>query len=704
MKMFNRIPNFFVWLGAIFLLAGANASALNADLTRVATDSAIRVVATNNRLTVEWPSDEAGQVATATFRLTNNKPLIESFALRNAGEKISRAIAHDLEPFTAVTVGSRDLSTPAGWTVFFDKVNTRPWQRYGAKLALDSVRAAASGNRGSITFGGLTAGPFAGELVFTFYAGSPLIQAEAVVSTTNDACAIVYDAGLVASPGGVQRFTWIEPGGTAEKACAAATPAATRSAHFRTVLAEMAEHGTVAIFPAPHKFFYPLDFAENFGFNWCGENYPSAPAGDGWGIRQPPEGDKRWVPWVNAPPNTAQRLGVFYLLARDNAATTLSMVKSFTHDDHYVPLPGCKTFTSHFHLEHTLTLLKEQKAAGNIDLPADQVDPGFVRAFKASGVDIVHLAEFHQGNTPRLTDAPRLEQLRTLHAECARLSNDKFLLLPGEEPDVYLGGHWISLFPKPVLWVMNRTGDAPFVQTNAAGEVIYHVANSADIFAMMQREHGLMWTAHARIKGSVGFPDGYRNQDFFRSTNFLGAAWKAMPADYSRDTLGWRVLDTLDDMNNWGAFKQAIGEVDIFKMEPDYELYGHMNINYVELDRLPKFEDGWSPLLAALRAGKFFTTTGEILLTDFSATKTSAGQVPTVRAHLAWTFPMSHAEVVGGDGRKTYRQRIDLSQTKAYGQLDLASVLPPEFAACQWLRLEVWDIAADGAFTQPVHF
>ena len=113
-------------------------------------------------------------------------------------------------------------------------------------------------------------------------------------------------------------------------------------------------------------------------------------------------------------------------------------------------------------------------------------------------------------------------------------------------------------------------------------------------------------------------------------------------------------------MNNWCGPKQVLGEVDVFKVEFGYELYGHANINYVQLDRLPRFADGWAPLLEALRAGRFFTTTGEILITDF-AVEPSAEQRSTVKAHLKWTFPLSHAEIVGGDGVKTYRQRVDLS-------------------------------------------
>jgi hypothetical protein len=84
------------------------------------------------------------------------------------------------------------------------------------------------------------------------------------------------------------------------------------------------------------------------------------------------------------------------------------------------------------------------------------------------------------------------------------------------------------------------------VETTPTGETVYHVGSPADVLTLMQRERGLMWTAHARIKGSIPFPDGYRETEFFKSPYFLGAAWKAMPADYSRDTLGWRVLESLE--------------------------------------------------------------------------------------------------------------------------------------------------------------
>ncbi len=677
-------------------------AALTVDVANVAADAQVRIAAgPNDLVTVDWPAggDSRG---TATFRLSTDKPLVESLSLRATADAAPQIVARGLTPFTSITVGTRNLDTPGGWTIFFDKVDERPYQRHAAELKLATARATARGPRGSIAFGQLTAGPFSGELVFSFFAGSPLILVEAVVSTPEDGRAIIYDAGLVVAPGTVQRYVWSDFDETEKSRDASpAAAAGPQAVRYRTMVAQMAGGGAVAVFPPPHQFFYPLDFADNFGFNWCGRDYPSAPKGDGWGVRQPPEGDRRFTPWVNAPPGTFQRLGVFYLLSADGESAALAAVRRYTHADRYVALPGYKTFTSHYHIEHALDLLRQQAAAKSTEIPAALQSPGFVRAFRTTGIDIVHLAEFHNSATPKLATDERLRQLRALHAECQRLSDESFLLLPGEEPNVHLGGHWISLFPRPVLWVLNRPDATPLEQHDTAGEPIYHVGSAEDVLALMEREHGLMWTAHARIKASVGFPDQYRDQPFFKSPHFLGAAWKAMPADYSRDTLGWRVLDLFDDMNNWCGPKQVLGEVDVFRVERGYELYGHANINYVELDRLPRFADGWAPLLAALRAGRFFTTTGEILITDFAAVP-SAEQRSTLKARLAWTFPLSHAEIVGGDGEKTFRQRVDLSDTKQLGELDFAHELTAELAACRWLRLEVWDIATNGAFTQPV--
>jgi hypothetical protein len=150
----------------------------------------------------------------------------------------------------------------------------------------------------------------------------------------------------------------------------------------------------------------------------------------------------------------------------------------------------------------------------------------------------------------------------------------------------------------------------------------------------------------------------------------------------------------------------VLGEVDVFKIDHTHELYGHMNVNYVKLDRVPRFEEGWRPLLDALRSGQFFVTTGEMLIPRFTVGGKESGETAslagdlTLEAELRWTFPLAFAELVSGDGRDVFRERIDLADTAPFGQRTLS--LKPKLAARRWVRLQVWDIAGNGAFTQPV--
>jgi hypothetical protein len=228
------------------------------------------------------------------------------------------------------------------------------------------------------------------------------------------------------------------------------------------------------------------------------------------------------------------------------------------------------------------------------------------------------------------------------------------------------------------------------------------------VLRLMEKEHGLMWTAHPRTKSSYGFPDHYRDQDFYRSDHFLGAAWKALPADLSQPRLGVRVLDLMNDMANWGQHKYVPGEVDVFRVQPDYELYGHMNINYLKLDQLPRFDDGWEPVVDALRHGRFFVSTGEVLLPEFRVGGKESGQIlklsgntpVEVTARLEWTFPPAFAEIIWGDGNQVYRRRVDLSANEAFGGKPLR--VPVDLHGARWVRLEAWDVATNGAFSQPV--
>lgn len=332
--------------------------------------------------------------------------------------------------------------------------------------------------------------------------------------------------------------------------------------------------------------------------------------------------------------------------------------------------------------------------------------PGHVKALRKTGVNIMHLGEFHLAGNPRDPGPRRLLQFKKMFEECARLSGGDFLMLPGEEPNSHFGGHWMNIFPKPVYWIMSRQPDQPFVEEVPEFGKVYRVGNKEEMLKLLELENGLAWTAHARIKGSTGFPDQYKEEEFFKSDCFLGAVWKAMPADLSQDRLGKRVLDVMDDMANWGHRKYVIAEADLFKIEPEYELYGNMNINYLQLDELPKFEEGWQPVLDAMEEGKFFVSTGEVLLPVFRVNGKGSGETiklnrngkAEVVLEMGWTFPLNYAEIISGDGEQVFRQRINLDETQPFGRQKFA--FNADFKGRKWVRVEVWDVAANGAFTQ----
>lgn len=629
-------------------------------------------------------------------------PLIRRFTLDG------QPTIEGLDPNYLFWIGERDLEKRSGWSIFFDRVPTRPYTVEKGYLIPEHVHVSTTKTRATIEIDGLSSERFSGSLAFTFYHGSPFVRMEARVSTERDATAFLYHVGLAKPKTSGHELNWIDSLGKPQSSSLNDETARVYKTRYRS-MALSSQTGSVAISPFPHQYLYPLDFAENYGYNWAGNEYLDMIDGFAWGVRQPPIGDRRYVPWVNSPPHSEQKLGVLLFVSNLSGHDNLETVQRYTRSDSFKPLPGYKTFTSHYHVEHSLDYIAKQAEQQTTDIPKGLDKPEFVDVFKNMGVDIVHLGEFHKGVTPRLGTQERLQQLRIMHQECERLSQGGFLLLPGEEPNVHLGGHWISFFPKPINWVLNRKEGQPFVQEMEGFGTVYHVGSPDDVHDLLLRENGLAWTAHARLKGSTGFPDAYKNTPLFESDQFLGAAWKAMPADYSRNELGWRVSGLLDDMNNWGHHKYMLGEVDIFKIFKDYELFGAMNINYLKIDSVPEYEDGWQPVLDSLRKGQFFLTTGEILIPEFSIDNKESGQIlkqsaklskARLKADLEWTYPLSRMEIVTGDGDNIYRERIDLSDTIEFGKrsIDLKTNLSNRI----WVRLEIWDIANNGAFAQPI--
>jgi hypothetical protein len=689
------------------------------DFANYSRDCGIEARQEGETLRVEWAAEEGGETGVLVLDLRAGKPLIASLGLAAGGDgKGEKALLKGVDPVTFLTVGTR--ATPEGhpphmspFNVFFDNPAQRPHQTYRSRLDLKTVRVTSEGRRASVELGDLAIGPFAGQLVLTVYDRGRLVHVEAVVSTQEDRRAIVYDAGLASgdAPGPVAaRMAWMDTEGRLHKETL--NPGAEtrrRAVRHRTILVE-GDNGSVACFPPPHQFFFPRDLTDNLEFVWSGTKHRGLDDRFGFGVRQSEEGGGRYVPWSNAPPGTRQRLGVFYLLSRKPVEGAMEEVLRYTHNDRFPKLPGYARFASHWHMAITMAALKDQAEK------KPPASPDFVRMFKDMGLDIVHLAEIHGDGHPQDPGPLRLPELEGMFAECRRLSDDELLFLPGEEANVYLGkpepgkpaGHWLYLFPKPIYWIMRRGAGEPFAQPREGGGTLYRVGNREDMARLLEAEHGLAWTAHPRIKASNWTPDAYRHEDFFLADSWLGGAWKAMPADLSRPKLGERVLDLLDDMANWGVRKHVLGEVDVFKIDHAHELYGHMNVNYLRLDRVPRYGDDWRPILDALRRGRFFTTTGEVLIREFSVGGKAGGETltldpsgrPELRVALDWTFPLRFIEVISGDGKTVDRERIDLAGTRPFGREERA--LKPDLEGKTWVRLEAWDVAANGAFTQPV--
>ena len=684
----------------------------------------IEISQTDTRVQVVWPLGPQGR-GQVVFDLAEQRPLIHSISTIAPDGNV-RPIANGLDPVLFVQIGDRDLEKRDGWTIFFDRMQNKPSEIHAAMIEPARAEAASRFQRATLTIGKVSAGPFQGQLRWTFFADNPLVLQEAVVSTERKRTAFLYDMGLVCRETQPRSISWQEPAGSRESESAGALTGATHLAVQGRAVSAGFDGGSIALFPPPHRYFYPLDFSDNLKNVWVGPNYHDQELPFGFGFRHEARGDNRYVPWFNAPPGSRQELGLFLILSADSTEHALQQAASWTRQDRFEPLPGHTVFTSHYHVEHTRELLKAQQrsdesqnsdqqigrlpSGGQYSIPPEMVSPGFVRVFRDLGINIVHLAEFHYGDAPRWSRQRRLHHLEHLHAECQRLSDDQFLLLPGEEPNVHLGGHWISFFPKPVYWVLNRPDEVPFVEEHPELGRVYHVGGEADVLRLLRAEGGLAWTAHPRIKGSTGYPDRYRNRLFFQSDQFLGGAWKAMPADLSEPRLGARVLDLLDDMSNWGERKFVPGEVDVFQINPDHELYGHMNVNYLRLDRVPRYQDGWESVLDALRQGQFFVTTGEVLIPEFTVNGAESGEVAAipdgntakVRLDLRWTFPLSFAEIIMGNGKAVSRRRIGLSNVGSFGQQTFEFEV--DVAGQRWLRVEVWDVATNGAFTQPVRF
>ncbi|MEZ5365626.1 MAG: hypothetical protein R2748_25680 [Bryobacterales bacterium] len=666
---------------ATLLLASSAFAAVPVDL-RDYREGPVQAAVEDDELQVRW-QDESGKDWQAVFPLLPEQPAIRSISTGG------KTVVNNARPFYQAETGKRRK----GWDAFFDYPPSHPdgTRHWMSDFALRGVTLRTVGDRLEVALDRLTMGPFEGELVYTIFPGSRLMRQEARLVTWEADTAYYYDAGLemVAPydelPGrNMQtKFAWYDTAGKLVQHTQAAfqPEREPEKVRYRT-LAVGTEGGSVAVFPAPHQYFFPRDFTTNLGYLW----HRSFRGAVSVGIRQ--IRDTNWIfyPWMNAPPGTEQRMSLFWVLSDGTPEQALDEVLPYTHRDRFVALPGYKTVSPHWHLAYTV-----QAMENGFDWT-----PPFKPVLEDMGVDAAIIMDFHGDGHPRdLTDL-RLQELDAYFKACKAQSNDKFLLMPAEEANVHLGGHWGLVFPKPVYWFMGRPEGGAFEMNHPKYGKVYSAANEKEMLEIVRKENGLMYQTHARTKGSTGYPDKIRNSEHFLDDHWFGAGWKAIPSDPSSPHLGDRILNLMDDMAQWGLHKLAWSEADLFQFDSTHELYAHMNINYVKADRLPSF-DNYGEILEPIVKGDFFVSTGEVLLPEVSIDG-SADQIK-VAAEVRWTFPLRMAEVVWGDGEDVHREQISLETTAGFGSQTFHWSVPAK--GWKWARLEVWDVAANGAFVNP---
>ena len=576
-------------------------SQIQVDLSGYSSSCQVAVQHQGEMLYIDWDTS-SGQTCSMILDLRLGFPLFNTISMTPEGSSSPVTITQNLNPRFDVSIGTR---TKLLWPyIFFDNVDTRPYTRYSTNFDFTQVKVTGEGVRAAISFSTISAGTFSGDLVLYLYSGSPLIHPEAAMVTRTPWAAYIYDAlisgntGTICYKNSVDQFVRTTPVGEL-------TPHTVRN---RTIISEFSQ-GCIAVFPPPHAYIFPVDLSDN-------------------------------RPWINTLPGRRQHMGVFLLLSTANAEHTLESVKQYTHNDTFKEIPGYFTMTHHYHPEITLSYMN-----GN------PTGPDFVNGMKAMNVKMAQLMEFHAGGSLSDTGTYRLDEMDLMFELCEQYSDSSFVLIPGEEPNVHLGNtHWAYLFPHRVYYTQQRDTDQPFSEIVEPYGTVYHLGSEGDVYEMLKLENGIGLTAHPRIKSSRYAPDNMAYKEIIKDDNiWFGGDWKAMPLHLSEPGLGSRSFELLDDFNQRGYRKKVIGEVDTFELHPDHEIYGHMNINYLRLSSMPTAQD-WSEAFYAIKNGDFYTSTGEVLIYSFQA------DTQGVSVDLEWTFPLSFAEIISGDGNTVDRQ------------------------------------------------
>ena len=610
--------------------------------------------------------------------------------------------------------GYNPLPTPPGFTGGrgFGLPRTKEEIRRGVSaFSASSCDVKSDGSSLAVTFPGMKLGIFEGNLRFTVYRGTNLIQMDAIARTNEPWVAYKYDAGLKGfSTATLPRVIWRDTGGHPQQHQFGGPKAIGISgirASKRVLVAE-GTRGSIATFPPPHTFFFTREVDVNLGYvfyrNDGGGTYSI-------GVTMPeaesdmfPQYEQNYALY-NAPPGTWQKMSMYFYASPEAGEATRQAALAFTRDDVFKAVPGYKTFVNHFHLRAT-----DRMRVGGFDTPLQDL-----MAMKAIGLNVIGLSDFHADSLAANDYGPERFRDQKDYAEVSRRMSDKdFLVVPWEEPSVAFGGHYNIMWPKNVFWSKpNTRGGAtsgvalttlPFTENDPTYGKVYHTGNAEAMQQLLDAEGGYWYHAHPRTKSTAGFPDATWGTKYLKSDRYLGVAFKpGMGQDNSEATLcAWRCFDAVDTMNNLNAGtgigpKFVIADIDTYRKSPEDDTYANFPVNYLKLDTVPGPDQDWSPVLKAMRDGNFFVTTGEILIKNHAVT--GAGNQRTFTADVEWTFPMAFMEMVTGDGKTVSKTVISATEMQAFGTKKLS--IPFDATGKKWVRFSMWDVAGNGGFTQP---
>ena len=753
----NRMRQYLALIATLIsVTAATQGDALNCSLADYMAQPGLTATVSGETLTLTWEGDPENEMR-LRFVIDRGIPTIRELAIRRVNGPW-RVLATDLRPEFRVVSGVRRVTqqqteplealgvplteetlNEIKWDAFWDAPlyiedelplshessipAAKPFANHPGmpRQSEEVTRATASyqatgcevrtnGSRIEVTFPGVEAGIFTGRLQYDVFKGSNLIRQMMVAKTDHPSAAFKYDAGLTGLPAQPSaRVVWRDLannwqqyrlGGPVDE------HPTTIWSRNRLIAAEL-EGGAMAAFPPPHSFYWARESEQNLGYSWYRKDSTDTFS---FGMRQAElEEDPEFYhnfALYNARPGAWQRMPMFLYVSPDSGADAVEGALAFTNGDRFKPLPGYKVMGHHYHVGLVARLTKR----GGFDHRLNDVE-----TMQAVGVDIYGVIDGARGPGRRDTGEAFLKDLAAYYEAARRQSDQGFLVMPNDENSTggrrpFLGGHYDILMSKPVFWRPHRAPGQPLVEQHPEYGTVYNIGEPADMMAMTERENVLISMPHPDAKRSTGYPEAIKDEPHFLHENYfsLGYRW-GMGIDASAKRLGeYRFLRLWDQTNNWIAvrdrppkFALAISESRSDyggRGKPPYDdAYGMAPVNYLKLDQVPTVDD-MSPIINTLKQGKYFVTSGEVLIPSY--TVEGSGNDRTLIADVEWTFPLEFVEVVWGDGEKTDRQIISTTDLPPFGSKRLE--IPFDATGKKWVRFAAWDVATNGAFVQPI--